>query len=220
MEKPNSICAVIPIYNESQFIAEVINRSLKYVDKIILVNDGSTDDFKEKLSPNFSVELINHEKRLGKGAALKSGLEKALDNNFDYIITLDGDLQHEPERIPAFLNALKSYDCVIGNRMKNISEMPKHRRISNFATSFLLSKKLGIKILDSQSGFRAFKKNVISEILPDSLGFEAESEMLIKTAKLGFSIGFVDVPTIYGNEKSKMKSIKAIIGFIKVFLKY
>ena len=83
-------------------------------------------------------------------------------------------------------------------------------------TSFLLSRKTGQKIIDSQCGFRAYRLEVIKNIQTNYLGFEAESEMIIKVAKRGFKIVFVDVPTIYGNEKSKMKPFQAIFGFLRV----
>jgi hypothetical protein len=94
--------------------------------------------------------------------------------------------------------------------------MPFQRIMSNKLASFLLSKKTGVKIIDSQCGFRAFSVEVLKKALTRSNGYEAESEIIILAARAGFNIGFVEVPTIYGNEKSKMNPVKAIFGFIKV----
>lgn len=94
--------------------------------------------------------------------------------------------------------------------------MPKQRILSNRLTSFLLSKKTGIKIVDSQCGFRAFKTEVLKKVKTRSNGYEAESEIIILAARAGFKIGFVEVPTIYGNETSKMNPFKTIFGFAKV----
>jgi hypothetical protein len=94
--------------------------------------------------------------------------------------------------------------------------MPIQRRMSNKITSFVLSKKTGQKILDSQCGFRAYSAKVLQEVKTVFDGFEAESEILVRSVRKEFKIGFVDIPTIYGKEKSKMKAIQAITGFVKV----
>jgi hypothetical protein len=97
--------------------------------------------------------------------------------------------------------------------------MPLHRIASNKLTSWLLSKKLDVSIKDSQSGFRAFRKSIVKSILPFEVGFEAETEMLIKAVRNNFTIGFVDIKTIYNDNESKMKSIPAITGFLKVLFR-
>jgi hypothetical protein len=112
-----------------------------------------------------------------------------------------------------------SYDIIIGNRMHSLKKMPFHRILSNKITSFLMTIKTKQKILDSQSGFRAYKTEILPEILPLSCGFEAESEILVNASRKNYKIGFVDIPTVYGEEVSKMRAIDTIIGFIKVMLK-
>lgn len=209
------ICAVIPFYNEKETLKNILNETLKYVDVIFAVNDGSDDDWNYE-QHNDKVHFINLDRNYGKGKALSAGFEAAAKNEIDLVVTLDADLQHEPKYIPHLVNCLQSYDLVIGNRLKDLKGMPIQRKISNMLTSFLLSRKTGQKIIDSQCGFRAYRLEVIKNIQTYYPGFEAESEMIIKAAKKGFKIGFVDVPTIYGNEKSKMKPVEAIVGFLKV----
>ena len=215
----NKICAVIPVFNEVEFLDELIHKVTPQVSKIICVDDGSTDGSHELLDAKSEVDLITNSKNYGKGYALRVGLLKAIDSDCDYVITLDGDLQHVPEIIPAFSNALEKYDVVVGNRLHSLKGMPLQRIISNKLTSWLLTKKVGVKIKDSQSGYRAFKKDVIKDVLPIETGFEAETEMLIKAASNNFTIGFVDIPTIYNDNESKMKPMAAIFGFLKVLLK-
>ena len=125
-------------------------------------------------------------------------------------------MQHNPKSIPALLSGLDNFDLVVGNRLKDLSGMPFQRIMSNKLTSFLLSKKTGMKIIDSQCGFRAFSRKVLLNVQSRSNGYEAESEFIILATRAGFKIGFVEVQTIYGNEKSKLNPVKAIIGFIKV----
>jgi glycosyltransferase involved in cell wall biosynthesis len=215
-KKANLICAVVPFFNEKETLRSVLDETLDLVDFIIAVNDGSTDDDYLDLQNNSKLKIINFERNSGKGKALKSGFEEAVKSGFKTVLTLDADLQHEPKHIPKLINALSSFDIVIGNRLKNLKGMPIQRKLSNKLTSFFLTLKTGQKILDSQCGFRAFKIEVLKKVKTRYNGFEAESEILVKAAKQGFKIGFVDITTIYGNEKSKMQPVQAIIGFLKV----
>ncbi len=212
----NKVCAVIPFYNESKTINEIITKTIPFVDLVIAVNDGSTDDSINKIPPDEKVILISFKENRGKGFALNAGFAESIKRNCVYTITLDADFQHQPEFIPSFILALESFDIVIGNRLKDIKDMPAQRIISNKLTSFLLGIKTKQKLLDTQCGFRAFKTEILKCIIPKFSGFEAESEILVLAARKNYRIGFVQVPTIYGNEESKMKSVRTILGFIKV----
>ena len=209
---------MVPFFNEKDTLHILLNDTLNYVHTILAVNDGSTDDLYNSARNRQNVKIIDLDKNFGKGKALSIGFEEAVKLNFDNVVTLDADLQHDPKFIPVLLQALNDYDIVIGNRLKNLTDMPLQRRISNKLTSYFLSKKTGQEILDSQCGFRAYRLEVLRKVKTNYTGYEAESEILIKAAKSGFKIGFVDIPTIYGTEKSKMKPGQAIIGFLKVLL--
>ena len=213
------VCAVVPFYNEKETLSILLTETLKYVDFVIAVNDGSTDDSYMSERNISNVKIVDLQKNFGKGKALSVAFEEAVKDGFELIVTLDADLQHDPKFIPDFLKALKNYDIVIGNRLKNLKDMPLQRRISNKLTSYLLTKKTGQKIHDSQCGFRAFRSEVLIKIKTNYTGYEAESEILIKAARNGFKIGFIDIPTIYGTEKSKMKPGETIIGFLKVLMR-
>lgn len=212
-------CAIIPFCNEKDFLFDVVTEALKYVDAVIAVDDGSNDDSSITISNIENILLISLPKNFGKGYALQIGFDRAVIENYDLIVTLDADKQHDPTHIPKFLRMLDNFNVVIGNRLNDLSNMPFQRVLSNKITSFFLSLKTGKKILDSQCGYRAFKKEVLSQVKTSSTGYEAESEMIIYAARKHFSIGFVEIPTIYGNEKSKMNPLKAIIGFIKILFK-
>lgn len=214
----NRICAVIPFYNEEKHLQDVTNNVLKYVDKVILVNDGSTDYSSEIIKQTDRIIILKHKSNLGKGAALKTGFEQSIKMNTDITVSIDADNQHDPAFIPDLIKKLEQFDCVIGNRLKTKSSMPIHRRLSNYLTSMILSLKTGFKILDSQSGFRVFKTNILENILPTFSGFEAESEMIVKISKKKYSLGFSEISTIYGGDDSKMKAIPTIMGFVKVIL--
>lgn len=218
LERKIKIVAVIPFLNESRFIVEVIQKTSHFVDLIIAVDDGSTDNSANFIMNFDKVIIITNDKNYGKGYSLRKGFEKAIQFGAELIITLDADNQHNPDLIPKFLDKIKNFDIVIGNRLNNLRTMPLHRRLSNKITSALLSKKLGVEIKDSQCGFRAYRNNVIKNVQTVFNGFEAESEIIVKAIKNKFTIGFVDIPTIYGQQESKMKSFQAIKGFIKVLM--
>ncbi len=218
LPEKNKICAVIPFYNEEKSITGVFTRTLKFVDFIIAVNDGSTDNSVNAIKEFDNVILVNHPENFGKGKALKSGFEKSIELESSVTVTIDADGQHEPEFIPVFLEQIKTYDIVIGNRLHDMKEMPLHRRASNIITSKLLSLKTGLKILDSQSGYRAYRTDILNKIIPINQGFEAESEILIKAARNNLKIGHVNISTVYGNDDSKMRAIQAITGFIKTIM--
>ncbi|MCU0414937.1 MAG: glycosyltransferase family 2 protein [Ignavibacteriaceae bacterium] len=214
--KAHRICAVIPFYNEKETITSIVNDTLDYVQFVFAVNDGSDDGFSIEAINQSEIKLINLDRNYGKGKALSIGFEAAVSAEFDFVVTLDADLQHDPKYIPNLLEGLQSSDIVIGNRLKNLKGMPIQRRLSNKLTSFLLTVKTSQNILDSQCGYRAYKAEVLKSVRTNCSGFEAESEILIKAAKKGFKLGFVDIPTIYGREKSKMRPVQAIVGFLRV----
>jgi hypothetical protein len=165
------------------------------------------------------VQVISLNHNYGKGYALQVGFNESIKQNFDIAITLDADKQHNPAFIPEFISQLNYFDIVIGNRLNDTKNMPVQRILSNKITSSLLTIKTRQKILDSQCGYRGYKAELLKIVKSYSYGYEAESEIIIYAARSGFKIGFVNISTIYGNEKSKMNSVKAIFGFIKVFFK-
>ncbi|HUX60406.1 MAG TPA: glycosyltransferase family 2 protein [Ignavibacteriaceae bacterium] len=217
--KKNKVCAVIPFYNESKSINGIIRDTLPFVDRVIAVNDGSTDDSLLNVVKDDRVTLISYSSNKGKGFALNEGFRKSIEGNFDFTVTIDADFQHKPEYIPSLIKGLEDHDVIIGNRLNKLNRMPVQRILSNKITSFLLSIKTKQKILDSQCGFRAYRTKILNSILPSFAGFEAESEIILNAAKNNFRIAFVYVPTIYNNEKSKMRPFEAIKGFIRVMLK-
>lgn len=212
----NKVAAVIPFYNESKTINEVIQRTLKHVHYVFAVDDGSTDNSAELITLKDKVQIITIPVNRGKGFALRTGVNAALNEGYSEIVTLDADLQHNPDEIPLLTAGLKDYQIVIGNRLNNLKGMPLQRRISNKITSKLLSMKTGQKIIDSQCGFRAYNLEVLNKVKTVKNGYVAESEILIKAAKNGYRIGFVDISTIYGNEKSKMNGFKATFDFVRL----
>jgi glycosyltransferase involved in cell wall biosynthesis len=212
----NKIAAVIPFFNERSTINQIVQSTLNYVKTVVAIDDGSTDNYSQNITLLENVILLKNDTNQGKGFALRRGLNYAVEKGFDAVITLDADLQHNPVEIPLLCSRLDEYPIVIGNRLKNLKGMPLQRRMSNKLTSSLLTIKTGQKILDSQSGFRVYRAEVIKNVITTKNGFEAESEILINASRKGYRIGFADISTIYGNEMSKMNPVTSTIGFIKL----
>jgi len=221
------VVACIPAYNEEKAISEVCSRAKKYVDMIIVCDDGSTDKTREIID-KLGVTVKRHPKRLGKGAALKTLFDVAKDLNADIIVTLDADGAHFPEEVTYLLKPiLKSNpgaDVVIGSRFANhtrgnVSTLNyAGNRFFNILT-YLLT---GRRLTDTQSGFRAFKRKFLNDIIIHSNGYEAESEITIKAIRYGYKI--VEVPIKCGKNyrASKLHSfrdgLRIFVTIIKTFL--
>ncbi|HEY6626549.1 MAG TPA: glycosyltransferase family 2 protein, partial [Ignavibacteriaceae bacterium] len=106
----NSVCAVIPFYNEKETINIVINESLKFVEFVFAVNDGSNDGFSNDANEESKIKFVNLDKNYGKGKALSVGFDETDSAGFNYVVTLDADLQHEPKYIPKLIEGLQSFD--------------------------------------------------------------------------------------------------------------
>lgn len=218
-----NFCVLIPAYNSERTLGELISRVLKILpqkEKILVVDDGSKDKTLEIAKSN-EIEFVTHSTNLGKGEALKNGFSWAIKNDFDFVLTLDSDLQHLPEKIPNFIQKQieTQADLVVGSRMKNIKTMPLHRKASNTITSFLLTLRTGQRIEDSQSGFRLYSTKMLKNLTLTTSRYELESEVLIKAGIKGFKIDFVEIPTIYGDEKSEIRAFRDISNFVKIYFK-
>ena len=187
------IIACIPAYNEEKTIAKVILKAKKYVDKVIVCDDGSTDMTAE-IAEALGAEVIRHERNLGKGAAIRSLFKKAREEIADIMVTIDGDAQHDANEIPLLLKVMKetSADIVIGSRFltrEAANKVPRYRYIGNKLLNIITSVD---EITDTQSGFRAYSRKAIELIQPAEMGFAVDSEILYKAAKLDLKI--VEVP--------------------------
>jgi glycosyltransferase involved in cell wall biosynthesis len=220
-----TIALLIPAFNAESSLAELVNRLHNAIGdvQIIVVDDGSSDRTND-VAVSVGAVVLRHQKNCGKGAALQTGfdfLNKQAE--IEFILTMDADLQHQPEDVPKFFLAQQktNTDILIGWRERIGTRMPVHRRLSNTVTSALVGLRTGVKIKDSQCGFRLIRRSVIESVRLESTGYEAETEFLIKAARRGFTIEFVPVQTIYGKEKSYMTHWATTMNFIKViFRKY
>ena len=213
MQKP---IALICAYNEEKHIKDTIEKTLKHIKKVIVVNDGSKDSTLKEIKKTKAI-LLNHEVNKGKGEALKTGFEYCLKNNYNPIILLDTDGQHDPSEIPKFIEKInEGYDIVIGTRKKRYSQMPLHRRLTNFLSSSMLSLVMKQYVKDTQSGYRAINLNVLRNMKFISKRYDLESELLVKASRKGFKITNVPIRVIYGEEKSTIHPIKDTLRFFRL----
>ena len=216
----SEILILIPNFNGESNILKIYNdinnQKINNLD-LLFVDDGSDDNSLNILKKN-NINYINHEFNLGKGEALKFGINYAFKNNYKWIITIDSDLQHSPKKIKDFIKLKNKNKIILGWR-KNKNKMPFERILSNSITSKMISIRSNTKIKDSQCGFRMFPVKVHSDFICNEKGFQYESEFLIKAVMNGYEIDHVIIPTIYNNEKSSMKKIPDTIKFISMYLR-
>jgi glycosyltransferase involved in cell wall biosynthesis len=215
----NGILVVIPAYNVAGTLAELVGRIRLHRQPVdmLVIDDGSSDGTPVVAREAGSM-TISHPTNRGKGAALRTGFEYAVRHDYDAVITLDGDLQHDPAEIDRFIAAWSGNDTLlVGARALNRS-MPLPRRISNSLSSFLTSVFCATRIVDSQSGYRLIPVTLLRRAAFVSSQFELEAEVLIKAAKLGFRIEFLPVRTIYHSGKSWINPFSDTIRFLKMLL--
>ena len=209
------ICCVIPAYQESRAIKKVVHLSRKYCNTVIVVDDGSSDATGQIAEESKAV-VLRHSRNLGKGAALRTGFNYAIAKGCDVIVTLDGDLQHNPHSIPRFIDKInQGHDVVVGSRYATQSEeMPFARKLSNLITTQALRVFFKVPVTDSQSGYRAFRRQVLEAVPIRDDGFSAETEILIDAKRAGFDIGEVPIATNYGDEESKIRASRDITRWL------
>jgi glycosyltransferase involved in cell wall biosynthesis len=191
--------AIIPAYNSANYLEKLIPGVKEYISDILVINDGSSDQTSQ-IVVQLGATVLSHAINLGKGAALKTGFRYALENNFDPIITLDSDGQHDPKYIHDFLrtHTETSADIIIGSRVFDKADMPWDRRFSNWATSQIISLLLKTKIEDLQCGYRLYSRKLIESLRLESDRFELETEIVIKAFKAGFVPHFIPIVVEYG----------------------
>ena len=210
---------LIPAYNASLTICELIEKTSRFVNKsdIVVIDDGSIDQT-FNFAKSTGVVVLRHRENQGKGEALKTGFKYALKKNYDALLTIDSDLQHDPSSIPVFLKQA-NHDfsgIIVGTREIHLKNMPFARWLTNNLTSAILSVLSGQSIRDSQSGYRLISTQVLQKIKLKARKYDLESEILIKAGRKGFKINAVPIKTIYHGGKSFINPFMDTGRFIKL----
>ena len=215
MLQNKKIAVILPAYNEARFIGSTLSKLPPFLDYVIVVNDGSTDETLSKIKaysrPGF--HLINHSKRSGVGSALASGFRKALELKTDFVVTMDADGQMDPSDLPTVLQKLLNdeADFVKGNRFHfkgNCDQMPLFRYLANRFFTSLQTLALGKALVrDSQCGFTAMNQKFLKKIDLNQLwsGYGVYNDLAYHAAKLKIRLHNVGVKTIYHQKRSHLK---------------
>ena len=214
--------AIIPAYREEQRISDVVRRTRRQLDHVLVVDDGSRDTT-ARCAREAGAEVIVHSQNRGKGEAIKTGLRHWLDRQFIYVIILDADGQHLPEEIHHFMATAAQAGArsfFLGNRMNNLTGMPFIRRVVNRYLSNRISRICRQKIPDTQCGFRMLDRQLIPELLDGGNRFDYETEMLIIASRKGYRIESVPITTVYSDEVSSIQPARDTIRFFKLMRRY
>jgi glycosyltransferase involved in cell wall biosynthesis len=203
-------CAVlVPCLDEAGAIGGVISAVKSFVPNVLVVDDGSTDGTGD-VAQAAGATVLRHARSLGKGTALRTGWDAALKRGFEWTLCMDGDGQHAAADIPRFLARGEKGDValVVGERMHAPHTMPLVRRVTNRFMSWQLSRLAGVRLTDTQCGFRLLHLPSLARLQVKSDCFEIESEVLIQFARARFGIAFVPIQVIYADERSKIRPLR------------
>ncbi len=205
--------ALIPAYNEAGRVGKIVEEARKYVDLVIVVDDGSIDSTAEEAQRAGAV-VIRHHANMGYGAAVKTLLHAALKAEAEYAVLLDADGQHDPRDIPKFLKALKTADIAIGNRFA-AGKTPTYRAVG-IKTIKTALKILGIKAEDPENGYRAFTRKAIETLLPalEETWMGISSQTVFYAAKKKLKIASVPTAVTYGPDTSTESPLKHGLSII------
>ena len=213
----------IPAFNEEKNIAAIITKLADITDTIIVCNDGSSDltsDIAEKMG----AFVINHEKNLGYGAAIRSIFLKAKELDGDILVTFDADGQHRIEDIEKVTKPIidQEADLVIGSRFLDESEkeVPRYRKVGIKVITKITNASIKKQLTDSQSGFRAYSKKVLDELNPSELGMGISTEILIKASSKNFRITEVPIKILYAGDTSTHNPVSHGSSVILSTIKY
>jgi len=212
----------IPAYNEEIKINDVVKKSLPYVDKVIVCDDGSTDDT-AALAKKAGAVVISHEKNQGYGATISTLFDYCRKNNAEIMVTLDGDGQHNPDQIPDLINVILKHkvDVVIGSRsLRDDKNLPSYRKTGIKIITSTINSATNLKVTDSQSGFRAYSKEAINLIRPTESGMAVSTEILVKISNNGLSMAEVPITVSYIGDTSTEHPVTHGTHVIGSTLKY
>ncbi|HWZ27284.1 MAG TPA: glycosyltransferase family 2 protein [Gemmatimonadales bacterium] len=216
------VAVVIPAYQAARTIGPVWTRVRNAVPeaRILVVDDGSTDGTARELPPE---DVIRHPQNRGKGAALRTGIARALDDGAEVLVTCDADGQHPPEEIPRLVEPIvgDAADLVLGARART-EAMPLPRRFTNWLSSTLAARIGGVGVPDAQTGFRAFTAALARAVRPSEMRYDFEAAFLLAALAGKWKVASIAIPTIYDGDDSRshFRSAEDTWKMARVFWQY
>jgi glycosyltransferase involved in cell wall biosynthesis len=196
----------IPIYNEQKYVQPVLASIRKFHSEILVVDDGSTDQTKELLEADRDIQLIRHPRNLGYGASLIDAFSYADWHGYDWVITIDCDEQHEPRRIPDFIEQIRTdrWDLISGSRYLQPSSTddlpPGDRRTINATITTMVNETLHLNLTDSFCGFKAHRVAAMRKLKLTETGYAFPLQLWPQVARAGFRITEIPVRLIYKDQ--------------------
>ncbi len=193
-----NFCVIVPTYNNRKTLKKVLDSVLDFTPSVIIVNDGSTDETFNILKQYPQLTQIHHPKNLGKGRALRNGFRKAIEMKFEYAITIDSDGQHFASDIPNFIAAIQEEpnSLLIGSRNMTQENVPKKSSFGNKFSNFWFKFETGIKLDDTQSGFRLYPLRLLPKRFYTNK-FEFEIEVIVRAAWKGIVVKNIPIQVLY-----------------------
>jgi glycosyltransferase involved in cell wall biosynthesis len=195
---PFSPVALIPAYQAEETVGDVVRGARRHVDRVLVVDDGSTDRTAERAA-EAGAEVLRLPENTGKGTAARAGLERILASDATHVVFLDADGQHDPDDLPALLGAARQGEAfVIGSRVARPEETPAVRYRTNEIGSRILTRMTGHEVEDGQSGYRVIAADILRRLKLNARGYLIETEILLKAAPHVVGFRHVPVRAIYG----------------------
>ena len=210
-------CVILPTFNNSGTLADVVERTLKVCPDVIVVNDGSTDNTQAILC-GLDVTVLNQDRNRGKGKALKTGLAYAAQNGFTHAVTIDSDGQHFPEDIPAMIETSMQHpdDIIVGCRNLTTENMPRQNTFANRFSNFWFRLQTSRKLEDTQSGFRVYPLDSLHGMGLITSRYEAELELLVFAAWHGVDVQGVPVHVWYAPVGERVSHFRPFWDFFRI----
>ena len=207
--KPRTLIA-LPVFNEATHVLGVLDQVRSDSSDIVVIDDGSTDQTPELLSVQTDVRVITHETNQGYGAALRTAFGNAIDEEYDVLVTIDCDGQHEPGLIPELATQVfpaegPPYDVISGSRylrkFPGDSRPPEQRRRINRIITGIVNDRLGLKLTDSFCGLKAYRVEALKKLQITELGYAMPLQLWVQAVAAGLRIIEFPVPLIYLEEE-------------------
>lgn len=210
-------CIIIPTYNNERTLNRVIDGVLQYTSQVIVVNDGATDSTSEILKSYQQIEQIHFLKNKGKGIALREGFKKAFSLGYAYAITIDSDGQHYPEDIATFISEIEQTpNCLlIGDRNMTQEGIPKKSSFGNNFSNFWYKFETGVKLTDTQSGYRLYPLKDLANLTYFTNKFEFEIEVIVRASWKGIEVKNVPIQVLY-DESERVTHFRPFKDFTRI----
>lgn len=216
------VCVVVPTYNNGSTIVDVLRRVAALTEHIVVVVDGCTDNTREQLQQlaDCRLQVVDCEENRGKGYALLMGFKHAINRGYEYAITIDSDGQHFPEDIPQFIEAMVEHPeaMIVGARNLQQENMPGGNTFANRFSNFWFAVQTGLRLPDTQTGYRLYPLSRLSGVHLITARYEAELELLVFAAWAGVELVSVPVRVYYPPQGERVTHFRPLADFGRISL--